>query len=216
MSSKNTLQEFCIREKYDTPVYDTQKIGGVPHEPQWLSIVTLTGDGKKISVPGDICQSKILAEKSAATAVLHSLSVSVQPLDETREGPRIIILIDVENIPSMVFSAVSLAKKNSNISIYAFIGQHHHSAEKKFSNLLTKIIVPTTRKDGVDTFMQMFVGKLLCDEKLSETDASYAIVTRDHFGHSLAELIWSPTTEWSSKKAAVITTDEQLVAFCKV
>lgn len=41
MSSKNSLQEFCIKNKHSAPVYDSKKIGGESHDPQWFSTVTV-------------------------------------------------------------------------------------------------------------------------------------------------------------------------------
>lgn len=243
MSSKNTLQELCITEKLSPPSYSTKKVGGTAHDPQWISIVTIVkSDGGSFTIPGSVCASKTEAEKSAAVQALESLVIDAS--DAAEEAPRgtepddanapqgkkkLFILVDVENLPGMLFPAVTLVQrrgKEMDIVIYAFVGQHHHSASKKLGAKITKVVVPTTRKDGVDTFMQMFAGKLLCDPENEQLDVSYAIVTRDHFGHALAELIWTPSgsakagdarpsAAWKPKRAAVITTEEQLLAFAR-
>lgn len=239
MSSKNSLQEFCIKNNHSPPSYETKRIGGSPHDPQWLSIVTVVmcpvenKSGQSISVPGEVCTSKTEAEKSAAILMLkgivkddaEDITVTAQSTADDRDSSAensMAVLIDVENMPNMIFSAVTLKQKypKANIKIFACLGQHHHSSGKNFGKNVTKVLVPTTRKDGVDTFIQMFVGKLLVQ---SSSFKSYAIVTRDHFGHALAELIESnvigggdivtPDDTQSRKRASVITTQEQLYTF---
>lgn len=235
-STKNSLQEFCLKNKHSLPFYDTKKIGGDPHEPEWFSIVTVVlcaaenKSGQSISIPGEVSSSKIAAEKSAAQTMLDSLTVAAS--SDSSELPSVdsesfvsvdkytdslAILVDVENMPGMIFSAVTLVQKHpkANIRIFACVGKHHHSAGKNFGKHVTKIVVPTTRKDGVDTFIQMYVGHMLHASLFK----SYAIVTRDHFGHALAELIESEvpvppsSSGWIKKRAAVVTTQEQLNEF---
>lgn len=234
LSPKNTLQEFCVKNKHSIPSYDTKKVGGTPHAPEWLSYVTIVmkkeGKDQSITVPGDVSMSKTEAEKTAATCMLTSLGVAEDPLpiDEVEkdmslgtlppsvpEEPGMAILIDVENIPNMIFSAVTLKQKypKANITIFACVGQHHHSAKKDFGRRVKKVVVPTTRKDGVDTFIQMYAGHLM---RGTEFD-SFAIATGDHFGHALVELIEEGFTadesEVTQKRAIVVTTQEQLFRF---
>jgi hypothetical protein len=247
MSSKNFLQELCIKNKHSAPVYDSKKIGGEAHDPKWFSTVTVmmcpaenAKKGQSISIPGEVCSSKTEAEKSAAQIMLDSLTpvpdekvdgastaglrleevVGNTPVETPASAlgdDNLAILVDVENMPNMIFSAVTLIQKHpkANIRIFACVGKHHHSAGKNFGKHVTKIVVPTTRKDGVDTFIQMYVGHLMRGSLFK----SYAIATRDHFGHSLAELIESDvlvsfnTVTWIKKRAAVVTTQEQLNEF---
>ncbi len=252
MSSKNTLQEFCIKEHYTPPSYATKKIGGEDHDPQFISFVTVTSGEKSLTVPGEVCSSKISAEKSAAQNALDSLisledekekvqikeeptavdkatdaTAKVLSPSDVRDTPgtenaienpiKVCILIDVENLPTMVFPSVAL--KNSSplqIDIYVFVGRHHHSVDKNLGKNVEKIIVPTTRKDGVDTFIQMFAAISVQNSKYSH----YVIVTRDHFGYALAELIRSGgyvnnevPCYWKPKKAEVVTSVDQLKKF---
>lgn len=238
MSSKNSLQEFCTKNNFSPPSYNTH-VGGEAHNPRWFSIVTVKPSiAESMSVPGEVKNSKTEAEKSAAEYMLESLyeiqkreldtlgpAVSIKennvtsPNKISEEGissgkqNSMVILIDVENMPNMIFPSVTLKQKHpkSQIDIFVCVGKHHHSVDKNFGKHVTKIIVPTTRKDGVDTFIQMYTGQLL----FSFSYELYAIVTRDHFGHSLTELIGSTPGEhfWKGKRAVVVTTQEQLFQF---
>lgn len=246
-SSKNLLQEFCVKHKHDLPIYDTKKVGGDSHNPEWLSYVTVVmhaaaaaaaeAEGKKrqsVTIPGEISSSKISAEKSAALFMLQSLKgrddkgedsqeeepsvAEVSPTEKltlSSQPPRMAIFIDVENLPSMIFSSVTLKQKypKAGITIFACVGKHHHAAKNDFGKRVNKVVVPTTRKDGVDTFIQMYIGHLMHG---SEYD-SFAIVTGDHFGHALAELIETKFTldknQLTQKRASVVTDKEQLFKF---
>ena len=123
-----------------------------------------------------------------------------------------VILVDVENQHSGVDDILrALNNKgpfNKNIFIYAFIGDEHQLCNKTWSDKrVHKILVPSTRKNAVDTFMCMNVGAFLLDETFDE----YIIVTNDNFGAALAELISSENNIWKSRPAMLTKNIEKII-----
>ena len=100
-----------------------------------------------------------------------------------------------------------LGNKANNYTIYAFVGEHHCLANKIYKTKVNVIHSPSTRKDGSDTCIQVFVGMLLTLEKFDE----YIIVTRDHFGSSLVEMIQCSTLGWKGKEAYIVTDPSKII-----
>ena len=46
-------------------------------------------------------------------------------------------------------------------SVYGFIGMHHSLVDKINHPKLKKIISPSTRTDGIDTCIQVYIGMFL-------------------------------------------------------
>jgi hypothetical protein len=198
---KNSLQEIFQKEKRPLPEYETFSCGE-PYGLQWRSKVTVINrDGCSESVHGEFCKSKTEAERSAAKKMISILNAKDKIIDDKIIKPskkhKIIILIDAENLPNMIEEA----KKVENATVLAFVGKYHHSAEKDWG--VETIVVNTTRKDGVDCYIQMFMGKMI----IANEKRYYIIVTRDHFGHTLAEIV---NNESKKHKCVVVTTKSQL------
>ena len=123
-----------------------------------------------------------------------------------------VLLVDVENIPKIIQSVLGkYIDFPENLWIYAFVGKHH-SQSAVISSIkhprVSKILSPSTRKDGTDTCMQIYVGMFLYDETFEE----YMVCTRDHFGDTLVEFIESNEQDqpWKSKKATLVTCIEHI------
>lgn len=230
MSSKNALQEYFQTRHLPLPKYVSCRCGGSDHQPLWQSKVTFWSviDNDFKEVTSDIFGSKIKAEISAADLVLNILTridVSTKGLhfidpvivpDVSQISPKSItpnqlilhkkrtvgrrtaLFVDVENLPKFINEVV---QEIEGIDIYAFIGYHHCLSEKTFPENVIKVLSPSTRADGSDTCMQVYIGYMLAQEKYN----TYFIATRDHYGSALVEMITTDTLLWKKKDAKVVT-----------
>ena len=78
LSSKNALQEFCQRKGLGTPVYTAVCVGGPPHDPQWVSSVSLD-DGSRFHT--EVCSSRKAAEARAAAIALEGIAETIVCVD---------------------------------------------------------------------------------------------------------------------------------------
>ena len=116
-------------------------------------------------------------------------------------------MIDGENLPNLAKFAASLTAPD--LDLFLFVGCHHHLSERDYGPTIQKILVPTTRTNGVDSCMQLYVGTFLLTKEYEE----YLIGTRDHFGSALVDLIQSPGMLWTPRRARLVTTENQLKQF---
>ena len=213
--SKNILQEYFQIRHLPLPKYQTIKCGGSDHQPLWHSTITFWNNqtNEYQDIIGDIAGTKVKAEISAAHTVLCALNqhntsplrscsaplVSFQNSNKKmRVNDRTALFVDVENLPKFAEEA---AANIDNITIYAFVGYHHCLSEKVFPDNIIKVLSPSTRSDGSDTCMQIYIGVLLSQNKYD----TYLIATRDHYGSALVDMITSDTLLWSKKEARVVT-----------
>jgi len=196
---KNILQEYFQAEKLPLPKYESRKCGGFDHKPEWISTVILSNN-ENTHITGDISTSKIKAELSAAEKALSFINSNKKIMRSVDE--RTALFVDVENMPKFIDDVINVI---DNITIYAFIGHHHCLANKSFpslhSNNIIKILSPSTRTDGSDTCMQVYIGYLL---SLNKYD-TYLIATHDHYGSSLVDMIVSNSLLWNNKQARIVT-----------
>lgn len=141
------------------------------------------------------------------------------PASRKLRDDAICVLIDYENLPNMVkivSDIIDDPENNSDIDVFAFVGIHHHAAENALPKGVNKVLVPASRSDAVDTCMQVFVGVRLAYKTYQE----YIIVTRDHFGVALVDIITSdiypgdccgdPATLFQKAKAKVVTSKSMI------
>lgn len=209
--SKNQLQEYFQKKQLSLPSYSTVRVGGGDHTPEWKSVVTLF-DGSRFE--SDIASTKGGAEISAASKALIGVNINLKTKvsiitsnDITKVLDRkTALLVDVENLPKLIDELVSLHNNITNLTVYAFIGEHHCLIDKELPPGTIKVISPSTRPDGTDTCMQVYVGALLVKESYDE----YLIATRDHYGSALVEMISAPNLLWTSRPARLVTKISQL------
>lgn len=214
---KNLLQELCQKQKIDLPVYQTKRYGD--SEILWRSAVKITSGAHVRTFSGLICTNKKDAEQSAAECALRLFFDAFPMLKKESKteisirNTRIAILIDYENLPGMVKSVSDIVgpDRGNQIQIYAFVGEHHHSVQNVLPDNVIKKVVKSSRTDAVDSCIQTYVGWLLAKESLDE----YVIVTRDHFGFALVDMITGHGYPWAAAKAAVITNKEMMVEYLK-
>jgi hypothetical protein len=213
-SLKNTLQEYCQITKgsnNDLPSYDTRQTGGEPHNPIWTSYVRVFGKRYK----GKPASSKTEAENNAARMALDELRISygkqtapktlIEKLNiKDQSEDDVCILLDLENKPKIL--PVLEISDLKDISVYIFASKNSGVLSKISSDKFEVIVVPSTRKDGADIALTMYCTKFLLEKKYSK----YIIITGDHFGHSLVELIKTEELGWSKQDAIVVETVEEL------
>jgi hypothetical protein len=194
MSAKNQLQEYFQKQQLSLPIYEVLRIGGSDHQPLWQASVRYDNDKH---ITGEIFSNKGQAMMDVAERALKSL----QTLDPIKiYSPSLTALfVDVENMPNFIDE---VQKKFHNMIIYAFIGHHHCLATKIWSGSnITKILVHSTRTDGTDTAMQVYIGYHLAQKNYDR----YYIATRDHYGSALVEMITCQPGPWEQKIGYVVT-----------
>lgn len=203
-ASKNNLQEYCQKRKQPLPEYTSVRMGGTDNEPLWQSSITV--DDKEYL--GSICSSKKRAELSAAQVALTNIGNIEEDSIKMVIG-KVALFVDVENMPHF---ADEVAKKfGGNIVIYAVVGEHHHLSDKEFTPNIIKIISHSTRQDGTDTCIQVYIGWLLSQNAYN----TYLIATLDHFGSALVDIITSPISPWPKIEAKVVTKISHIYDFCR-
>lgn len=199
-SAKNKLQEYCQKQHLALPIYTVVRVGGPDHQPLYQA--TLCCDDR--SFTGEIYPSKTQASVAVAEQALKVL-MEREPSRKMGMGTRTVLFVDVENMPNFIDEVV---KKIDGMTIYAFVGHHHCLAKKTWgpSNVI-KIISHSTRLDGTDTAMQVYVGYHLT---LNNYDRYY-IATRDHYGSALVEMITVQPGPWERKMGYLVTQVEHIL-----
>jgi hypothetical protein len=150
------------------------------------------------------------SEKLIETTYVNPAIFEISPIDEKKLTPmkyqtknNIAMLVDLENMPKFLDNII---ERLNEFTIYVFVGEHNALIERKLPKDVIKVISPSTRPDGTDTCMQVYTGMLLSLDKHDE----YIIVTRDHFGSALVEMITSSNLGWKPRSARVVTLHGQL------
>lgn len=225
MTSKNTLQEYFQSRRLPSSQYFTERCGGSDHSPLWQSRVIFWSVKNSTfgEVTGNIASTKVRAEMSAAELALDILtnenngSISGETDNSTFNLPpsnildisqihdkkikvegKTALFVDVENLPKFIDEVV---QQVSGIDIYAFVGYHHCLSGKVFPENVVKVLSPSTRSDGSDTCMQVYIGYMLAHK----TYDTYLIATRDHYGSALVDMITTDSLLWKNADGRVVT-----------
>ncbi|HSW76873.1 MAG TPA: putative dsRNA-binding protein [Candidatus Saccharimonadales bacterium] len=199
MDYKNKLQEYFQKLKLPLPTYKTNKVGGEDHCPLWSSTVILHDN---VYYEGDVFYSKSNAEKSAAQKAFVCLETkNTNDHHSKNYSLKTAIVIDIENMPKFFEEIPEKDLMNDNLHVYGFIGINHPLMNKMLHPKFIQVKSPSTRKDGTDTCIQVTIGCWLALEKYDQ----YIIVTRDHFGPSLVDMITSTNMNWKNKQAKLVT-----------
>lgn len=203
-NNKNKLQEYYQKSHLPIPIYQTERCTDANNQLLWVSTVTLYDD---MTFTGNMYKKKSDAEKSAAFIALSTLSLEppIRTLNH-KYDKNTVMLIDIENMPKFFYDIPAEDLKDPNLTVYGFIGINHSLMDKINHSKLNKIISPSTRPDGTDTCIQVYVGIFLANNMYEY----YIIVTRDHFGQSLVEMITSDNLGWKSQEAKVIVKYENI------
>ncbi len=197
-TDKNLLQEYAAQRQRLAPLYTTRRCGGPDHAPLWQCTVQLWDQTVH---EGGQAPTKVDAEQSAARLALQRLHAPAPPV----QGPmRTALLVDVENKPKLLYQLSE--EQLERVTVYAFVGEHHALVDKPLPAGVVRIASPSSRPDGTDTCMQVYVGFLLGQRAFSE----YVVATGDHFGPVLVEMIQTETLLWPACKARHVTHPKQV------
>lgn len=170
---KNILQEFCQKNKLEFPLYSSY-----PTNQGWKASVKLLNR----ETFSDVNPKKVDSESQAAERMLIAMNINefeVSPVPFVNQPfPKYLHVIDGENIN------ITAPEQTSDTSWFIFFYKNHGKASRSFP--VEKILVKSSRPDGVDSYIQLFVGVEI--QKNPHLEMVY-IHTRDKFGHSLADAI---------------------------
>jgi hypothetical protein len=206
---KSLLNNYLQKKNMPLPIYNNIRVGGSDHDPLWKTIIYFS---ETLQFQGSHEKCKKNSESVAASRALlyfttneRSLTTIVEE-EEEEEEERIGLFIDMENMPNFL-SQIKEETRSRLTTIFVFVGEHHPKATIKYPEYVTLIISPSTRTDGTDTCMQVFIGLLLKEKAYDE----YIIVTRDHFGGALVDMITASNMPWSPAKARIATNNKHLL-----
>lgn len=177
--AKNVLQEYCQALQLGLPVYHTFE-----YDMLWYARVTVAQASGSRSCTSSGCVHKREAE---ACAAMQALELLLQ--DHTSQHielpVRTVLLVDLENLPNFL---EGLMHTYSNLTIVVFVGEKHALCNKVFPNT-SRVAVPSTRADAVDTCIQVYTGWCMSHNLYD----CYLIATQDHFGQALVDIIQQQT-----------------------
>ena len=219
-ASKNVLQEYYQKRKLSLPKYVTSRVGGTDNDPQWLSIVTLH-DGTKYT--GNVCSKLKTSEFSVASIALadihKSTKIAINKKEEICEeiddivlfkaNKRAVLIVDLENLHKILDLITDRELNDNDLTIYAFVREHHDLVDKSFTKEIIKVVSPSTCPDGTDTCIQIHIGIFLSNDLYD----NYFIATRAKFGSNLVDMIISNKFGWKNKQAKVVTKLSQMYEF---
>jgi len=150
----------------------------------------------KIVIPSSCEQTKQQQQQQQQQQLTTSTNVQKQP------GDYFVLVIDGENIPSMMRETFF----PKDLHVFGFFAQRHNQAQKPFPH--KKILVKSSKKDGVDMAIKAYVHHLL--HALTK-DNSYIrvhimVATHDRFGHVLAESCLMKDMPWPNATTAIVVT----------
>lgn len=175
-SHKNILQEHFQKLHLPLPKYATTGEPG-----SWTSTVFFLLEGREYSVKGKECNSKKLAEQTAAMEAYNSIKKDnpVKASKWRKSYYETAIIVDVENKPIVN----KLAEIYPSVDIYAFVGKYHPLASTTYPKNVSVILSNSTRPDGTDSCIQIHLGMFMYTRLYSY----YIIVSQDKFAFSAAD-----------------------------
>lgn len=192
MNYKNTLQEYCQKNKLTTPKYNTIKIGGSDHIPIWKAELiidnnsfTSTGKNKK---EAEYSVAKIVYDYITKGMISkhfiknkNSRIQKVSNLDEIDiQKYKYVVLVDAENI-----DVDSKYLHNKDILFIIFVAKNTSKnwifdAQENINNCFV-FISQCVGRDAADHLLTFYLGKL----SIIAPKQKYYILTKDHYGEYL-------------------------------
>lgn len=201
-NEKNRLQEYADKRHLPHASYDPKRVGGQDHSPVWQSTVTLWNG---TTYTGKCAGDRVTSERSAAQVALVDLTeVAEENMPPIMVEYETALLVDLENKPKLLEQLSQ--EQLTRMRVYAFVGKHHDLVNMVLPRGVTRVVSPSTRRDGTDCCMQVYTGSLLTMRVYKE----YLIATSDHFGPVLVEMIQSENILWPTANARLVTMANQV------
>lgn len=194
MNSKNLLQEYCQRNNYPLPEYQTRSAGN----DFFISTVLVCGNA---AYTGDPASRKKDAEMNAATKAYQSICAeNLEKKSSFQGSEKLGIFIDLEN-KQKIYDELDqhFHLDKSKFDIHIFITKNHVLAQKEFP-YASKHLVDSMMKDAVDTYLIFMLGKL------ADKYEDFIIVTGDHYAKVMEEILIK-----EGKKARMCTNIKDII-----
>ena len=203
--NKTVLQQICQKRKLPLPTYKTEQVGKERgNKILWQATVSSTFGQFK----SKIYYNKKHAEADCAEKVLKYIEEQDNKITKFVIENKTLILIDGENLPNFISEIdgkINLVE--SDVEIKLFITSAHALAQKETPSKTELVVINSTRRDSVDTCLQVYCGFLL-STKIYE---KIYIATKDHFGDSLVELLNSNQHMWDATNALVVINGDDIL-----
>ena len=203
--NKTVLQQLLQKRKLPLATYKTQQVGKEKgNKILWQSTVSCSVG----EFTSKIYYNKKHSEADCAEMVLKYIEEQDTKINKFVIENKTLILIDGENVPNFISELeekINLEK--SNVEIKLFITSTHALAQKETPNKTELVVINSTRRDSVDTCLQVYCGFLLSTNMYTKI----YIVTKDHFGDSLIELLNSNQHMWEAINSKVIVNINDII-----
>lgn len=198
---KSKLNEYAQKNKQNSPIYETYRVGGNDHTPIWETKVSFLN----LECKSKYCDSKKDAENDGAKIMYELIEASniidnKINIDNLLEHDKIdkkidlstlcnyekIMLIDIENVE---FTLDPI--KYSNTIFIIFLSKNSSKRIKatmldKYDNCII-MISNSVVKDSADHYLTFTAGQLSII--LKDITIDYYVFTKDHYGSCLEEFI---------------------------
>jgi hypothetical protein len=173
MSYKNKLQEYCLKNGFELPIYSSSSIGE-SHLPLWKSIVYVSNVNFscEYSFP-----SKVKAEQFVAMNAYQYL----QPKTDYQKqytNPSWIALIDIENIQPKIYY-------NKPVEYHIFLSEYSSIDTSEYKDCIVHKI-NSSSNEATDHLMTYEAGRLLYTKPDIK---NYLILSRDKSSGILNNLL---------------------------
>lgn len=199
---KDILQKLAQKYNFPDPEYKTIK-SGPDHNPDYESTVTINGETFK----GQFSKTKKASESVAALEALNYInSVYLHNIKGGFSTRKICILIDSDNLQTIIDEITLKELVNQDLDIYIFMSKTSNLLDKKLPKEIIKVISPITQENNTNICITTYTGSLL----MKNFYDIYFIATNDKFASSLIEMIKDKNLAWNNKEAYQINKINQI------
>lgn len=178
MNYVGLLQEHCQKQGRPAPHYAAQRVGGPDHHPSFSCVVRVSGNGCYRGSGASIKEAK----SEAARAALAQLAAELIQRGPASAKPKLwadvptALLIDLDNLPNAI---VEVDRYQTNLEVMGAVSRAHALASNGDPRI---VVTPSTRKDACDVEIILLVAEL------ANRFTRIVVMTKDHFGGTLAEV----------------------------
>lgn len=193
---KNILLEHCQKNKIEFPLLCSKNIGQKPHLPIWYSMTDFNGE----SFEGEVKKTKIDAEQSLCQKILEGISLPIEKnslLKKVKLSKNIALIVDLENN----FNYESMENIYATYENLHMIGICSRNLNLKKEPSFEKMVVKSIAKDSADIAIVIKIIQLIINQKFDQI----VLLTRDHFGKTLEEVVNSDFITFNTPIIHVMT-----------
>jgi hypothetical protein len=176
MSYKNILQEYCLKNGFDIPIY-LSDYKGQDHTPSWKSVVCVNNS---VNFASDYCfPTKVKAEQFVAMNVYQYLqSKDIKEKNYINDNPNYIALIDIENIQAKI-------DYTKPVEYHIFLSEYSSVDKTEYKNCVIHTI-NSNSNESTDHLMTYEASRLFYTKPHIK---NYIILSRDKSSGILCNLL---------------------------